>query len=1082
MNKLAKRSLSFVMAMFVSIMSIVTNIPTSFASNPVKNVSETHDTDDVTLLVGSQPTDPNGKPYFTDGENFSSIADAIKKYDSDFALGIASQFSVFLTGDFIPHESDAEGRVAVGGNIDASGYPYDSYNIGKGHYVNKEFSVDLEKLLLGNNDFATLIWGAESDSPVLSPVVNQKNSQKIAVQTDAGVKYVKDNFASRLNEFYGADLLNIQNEMDKLQKKSNKLAGMKNQFKVEFFDLANPNPNVVGYTYGSDGSKAKIAYVTYTGDATKPTDTVYFNLDELTPEEYKQFKESSIIRFENIPKLETPRTVSQVDKAAGEIPTEVNWEYSYIVVNDSRDGDVTFGYRHPTKDGWNINYYTSIKGYDADLPDGDGKAFNISRIGSDGDNPNPNPWIEYNPRNGEFDYKLKKHSGAGDATNAQNNEAGVTSLLYNFPNADRVIVCCNVQGTILAPGAHITDLKFLKDDLPDGWTIAVDEGENAHISGAVIASSFEGNIEFGYRPFTGPISMLGTTAGYALALSKLGTVLDEKGKPVLDENGEPKQEPLAGATFVLVKESKDEEGNKIETIVSEVETTGKAYDFITIPTSIDFDGGKEYKIGDQVETIYTLREEKAPAEYDKTTRTYKIKIVGTIQDLTTNSDGKKIPNNVKVEVYRSNAIEDENTEIEYTLIRDLSFADAYVNDNTTSKDTLSERKIEITSPIKWGTDNAFKPLPTTFTLTFDENGNVTKIVEEHSGYFKEETYTKDNMDFSESHTFTGTDNFTYYYDAENLMITRIPSEVPTFVNTEKEIKLVKVDFDERNIVLPGAEIEVYSVENEKEPVVIGTTVEDGTISLEHLPVGRYYIKEIKAPEKDEIKYDLPVNEDNRIYFTINKDYTISRDEFNNYDISYTINYKGIDAKTFDNVNISDEEDMSVQGIEKAENTVVETTNLANDAINFYSDYDGKKIEKIIIEAKNVKWGGGLQFKPEGDKTVCQFDNCFNNGKTEITPNGLSFGAGGRMKISYWNMDITSITYECEEMVDPEAELTSITIECPTYLDGTIFELDNGRDAHEHQGTVKNGKCTIDVGHTLTKLPTLKIADKEESRI
>ncbi|MDE5872286.1 MAG: choice-of-anchor A family protein, partial [Lachnospiraceae bacterium] len=459
-----------------------------------------------------------------------------------------------------------------------------------------------------------------------------------------------------------------------IKKKSDKLSKQTNHFKGEFFDLAHPNPDVVGYTYGSDGSKAKIAYVTYTGDATKPTDTVYFNLDELTPEEYKQFKESSIIRFENIPRLETKRTVSQVDKTAGEKPITVDWEYSYIVVNDSRDGDITFGYRHPTKDGWNINYYTSIKGYD------DEKAFNISRIGPDKDNPNPNPWIEYNPKNGEFDYKLKKHSGAGDATNAQNNEAGVTSLLYNFPNADRVIVCCNVQGTILAPGAHITDLKFLKDDLPDGWTIAVDEGENAHISGAVIASSFEGNIEFGYRPFTGPISMLGTTAGYALALSKK------------DETGNP----LAGATFVLTN-AKGEP-------VSEVETSGKEYDFITIPTSIDFDGGKEYQIDDEVKKTYILKEEKAPAGYDKTEKTYEIEIVGIIKSVKKGEDGKTIPDDVKVEVRRDG-----------TLIRELSFADDYTEDETTKQNTITKRKITITSPVKWGDDDAFKPLPTTFT-------------------------------------------------------------------------------------------------------------------------------------------------------------------------------------------------------------------------------------------------------------------------------------------------------------------------------------------------------------------------------
>ena len=284
MNKLAKRSLSFVTAMFLSIMSMVTGISESLAANPVSNVSGTNETDDVTLLVGSNPTDPDGNAY---DKKFSSVSEAINQYDCDFALGIASQFCVFLSGDFIPHNSDAEGRVVVGGNIDASGYPYDSYNIGKGHYVNNDFSVELEKLLLGNKDFAQLIWGAESEPLNFSTVVNQKNEKKIVVQTPAGAKYVKDNFGSRTGEFYEANLLDIQAEMDKLQKRSDKLANQKNQFDIKFDDLK------VDYTYDSNNNAPKIATITYNGNATKPTDTVYFNLDELTEEEYNQLKKSS---------------------------------------------------------------------------------------------------------------------------------------------------------------------------------------------------------------------------------------------------------------------------------------------------------------------------------------------------------------------------------------------------------------------------------------------------------------------------------------------------------------------------------------------------------------------------------------------------------------------------------------------------------------------------------------------------------------------------------------------------------------------------------------------------------------------
>ncbi|MCM1357076.1 MAG: choice-of-anchor A family protein, partial [Prevotella sp.] len=923
MNKLTKRSLSFITAFMMSIMSMVTGISPTFAAD---NLGSQKAVDDVTLLVGSSPTDPNGNPYKV---KFNSVTDAIKQYDSDFALGIASQFSVFLTGDFIPHNSDAEGRVAVGGNIDAKGYPYDSYNIGKGHYVNNDMSVALEELLLGNKDFAALIWGAESKPPVLSKTVNQKNTQKIAVQTQAGVEYVKKNFdSSRLDEFYEANLLDIRAEMDKLQTKSDKLAKQKNQFDIKFYDLDNPD---LAYTYGKDGAKAKIAYVTYNGDAKKPTDTVYFNLDALSDEDYKQFKESSIIRFENIPKLENPRTISQVDKDKGQIAKDVEWEYSYIVVNDSREGDVTFGYRHQTKDGWGINYYTSIKGYDDDT------AFNISQIGSGADNPNPNPWIEYNPKSGELDYKLKKHSGTADPTNAENNEAGVTSLLYNFPNANRVIVCCNVQGTILAPKAHITDAKILKanDQLPENWTMYVNESENPHISGAVIANSFEGNIEFGYRPFTGPKSMLGAVSGYALAVSKVEEVLNK-------ETNKMEKKPLAGATLGLVL-SDDETGE----VVSDIETTNDKYNFVIVPSSIDtFKAeAKEY-----VKT-YTLKEVSAPAGYTGTDETYSIRIVENVKSVTTLEEGIA-PKEVEVSVFRDDK-----------LIRHLVYVDAYENSKQVS------RTITIDSPIQGITGDGLASLKITFKLEI-EDGKVTNVIQDFDG----KTTTPADITIDKSGIFkvvwSGIDSF-YYYDVENMMVTRIPTDnVPEFVNTAKDITLVKYGKDDKNkdITLAGATLEVYTAEGD-ELVASGTTLDDGVINLGHLPVGRYYIKETGVPDG----YLEPVND--KIFFMVNKNYTISRDEDDKLDIEYTLNYAGdTNPETFkDSIGLENGV-ISVQGVKTTKETAEYFTQSsewgleenwynAENSTNYNIDCTGKQITKIVVNISEMIYDeGGIQFK------------------------------------------------------------------------------------------------------------------------
>lgn len=232
---------------------------------------------------------------------------------------------------------------------------------------------------------------------------------------------------------------------------------------------------------------ATIATVKYNGTDTT-AETVYFNLDELTDEEYKQFKSASIIRYEDIPELETPRTV---------IDTSGNpqiWKYSYIVINDSRTGDVLIG----SQKGW-LQQYTFIKGQGAS------EAINISSGGG--------VWVKQD-ENGQETYAVDKEGKA-------NNDIGVTSLLYNVPNASRVVIVSSAQGTILAPNAEIVDAKTLKNEgkLDEVGLPSVND-DNPHISGAIIANKFRGNTEIGYRPFTGPISMLGMDSAYSVDLYK----------------------------------------------------------------------------------------------------------------------------------------------------------------------------------------------------------------------------------------------------------------------------------------------------------------------------------------------------------------------------------------------------------------------------------------------------------------------------------------------------------------------------------------------------------------------------------
>lgn len=101
-----------------------------------------------------------------------------------------------------------------------------------------------------------------------------------------------------------------------------------------------------------------------------------------------------------------------------------------------------------------------------------------------------------------------------------NNNLGCTSLLYNFSQATELKLGKNFQGTILAPNADVTD-----------------HGADAygHLSGALIANSFDGYTEFGYRPYTGPIEILKSKAYYNIVFNKI----DSAGNP------------LSGAVFEL---------------------------------------------------------------------------------------------------------------------------------------------------------------------------------------------------------------------------------------------------------------------------------------------------------------------------------------------------------------------------------------------------------------------------------------------------------------------------------------------------------------------------------------------------
>lgn len=462
-----KRLLSGITSALLTISYVIPSTPiiNSGAAESVSNLSGTAQTDDVTLLVGEN------NPLR--GE---TVAQTIKNADSIYALGIASQFCVFLGGDFTPYDSDAEGRMAVGGSINADKTQWDEYNIGKGDFITGK---SLEELLDDKN-FAHIIWGAQNDDSVFGRKVYSfnKNERKTVVQTNKGVQYIEANLSEFKDRFYNTQLIDFDAYMSELQTRSSSLAKKESQFDVSY-----------------DSASNSITF-TYTGDSSVPTETVYLTL---TGEDLEHYIAAAYINFVNIPNLEQPRYVKNADG------TDAYWDKAYIVINVPDDGDVHLGNRNNQRG----NKYTSIAG-------ADGVKVSISH----------------------------------DLDGKKNNDIGVTSMLYNFPNASQVVIPGSMQGTILAPKAHITDEKTLS---------ANQDGDNPHISGALIGASFEGYTEVGYRPFTGPISIIGLSSDYTIYLSKYA----EDGKTF-----------LPGATLGLFEV--DEAGNISEAPADTVLTEGTA--------------------------------------------------------------------------------------------------------------------------------------------------------------------------------------------------------------------------------------------------------------------------------------------------------------------------------------------------------------------------------------------------------------------------------------------------------------------------------------------------------------------------
>lgn len=528
------------------------------------NLSGNINTTDVELLLGSD------HPELQTNVQTGTIEEAINEANRKYALGIASQFCVFLKEDFTPTLADAEGRIAVGRNFYARtklDNSVNEYEAGNGDFVAR---VDLDLLIKNQNYAHSIINGQTIEGLVLSSWAEYKNGplsadkayvdKRIWVSHPDGI-IVPSNFSSYGNSegnirwsgnykdyyFSGADAFNVAEQYDELIRRSERIA----------------NLSVKGVYKGIIDGAAVFDASAY-GDV---CDTVYFHLTE---QQWEEVNDATTIKYINVPKLKEKRKVVETkgnyDASSAEY-YDVEWEHANIVISVDGVG---------SKDD----------------------PMEISEIYSD-----TSTYI-----NGISVTVGKADEDGGDAK--RNNNAGVTSLLYNFHEAEWLVLGKNFQGTIFAPKARATDKSFDANGVQvNGFVDGAikkegrDTQSNGHLSGALIAVSYYGGTEFGYRPYAGSIDILGSTSGYPIPMSKF----DEDG------NG------LANASFTLKK------GDEI--VESWTSNGGDKPQYITIPTAVDYDGGTNYNTATKdITTTYTMQEASPPEGYIGTNDQYTITV------------------------------------------------------------------------------------------------------------------------------------------------------------------------------------------------------------------------------------------------------------------------------------------------------------------------------------------------------------------------------------------------------------------------------------------------------------------------
>lgn len=536
-----------------------------------------------TLLIGTG----EGVSWADDCETVDEIMDAAM---DEYFLGIANDFCAFIEGDFNATDADAEGRVLIGGDMTFSGAW--NYQVGSGDYATMTHlsSTDNYKSIA---DFASVIVGGRMEN------INTL-STGYGHERDGKNDWNKDD---RIEKDSGYHAVNINNQY---AKDSYTVYYTPNEGLYKRFIVGNIGDSLhIDDSSGSDSEYTTAHSHDYPGDCGADCPHSYLNNINELAQMYQYNGIPDIVKksFEQI----RARSVLLSQKKT----TNADSQGKFVGPGtDSKAKTVYFNI-----DNWGDRNKIDFSG----IPEGANIVVNVK--GKD---------IKLNGFN-TFETKINDKTISNTGNEHSNNHTDSQRILYNFYEAEKVEIGGNFNGTILAPNANVTS----PDKCP------------GHLSGALIAKSFKGGLEFGYRPYRGKADILGSPSGYTIPVDKFSSITDENGN----------KSHLSGAAISIYDTNNTPDNNSDDSLLTAWSSTDETK-YASVPTAVDYTGETDYtdktKFGDGnivLTKTYRLEETSAPDGYVKGTNKYTIEVKETIDKDYLFSDGSGIfPQKVDVEV------------------------------------------------------------------------------------------------------------------------------------------------------------------------------------------------------------------------------------------------------------------------------------------------------------------------------------------------------------------------------------------------------------------------------------------------